>query len=233
MVNRLLMRIWFRKNFSRRRRFLFALLFALTITVLLLFCLPSVVPGYMLTLGGKYTVKTPRSFELGQMYDFSGTIRDAGAIETQGGQYKELVLPLPDNREITFQYPEVITLGRPTYLSNEISQSVDFMVREPPATGLIQIWALNMPLDDFLEASRNHSTVEYIHFATQKEKKGHLNYTVWDYTFYSRGSTIHGLEAFFDDEPYMYRISVYVDNTKYNESFRNLFDELVRSVTIK
>jgi hypothetical protein len=143
------------------------------------------------------------------------------------------VLPRPDNRTIIFKYPQVITLGRPAYLGSDIAQSVDFTVKNPPATGLIQIWVLNTSVDEFLDTSKNYSNLEYLTFEAKKEKKDALNYTLWDYTFNSKGSIVHGLEAFFDDPPYMYRISIFAMDKDYNENLKKLFNDMVKSVTVR
>jgi hypothetical protein len=199
-----------------------------------LFYLPNVAPRYLFTLGDKFSVLTPHGFDLGQLYDFNiiGSANTNPSAQASD-QRNELVLPRPDNHSIIFKYPEVITLGRPTYLGNEISQSVDFTVKNPPATGLIQIWVLNNSMDDFLDASRNYSTIDYLTFETKQEKKDAMNYTLWDYTFMNQGRTIRGLEAFFDDPPYMYRISIFVEEKDYNEDLYKVFYEMVRSVTVK
>ncbi|MCX7773307.1 MAG: hypothetical protein N2376_09380, partial [Clostridia bacterium] len=124
-------------------------------------------------------------------------------------------------------------LGRPTYLGNEITQSVDFSIKTPPAIGLIQVWQLETRLDEFLENSKNYSSLNFKTFDTKKGRKGLLNYTIWDYTFTTSDAEIHSLEAFFDDKPYMYRISLYVKSKDYGPEVRKIFDEMVNSVSVK
>jgi hypothetical protein len=197
----------------------------------LFFCFSSASSHYIFTVGG-FSVLTPDGFILGQHYDFDS---QGEAVKTSR-TYKsinELELPLPDSRRIIFKYPDIISLGRPSYLSSEISQSVDFKISKPEASGLIQIWHLTTSLEDFLESSKSFSTVDYLSFESKNGKKGNLSYTLWDYTFKSGGKTIRGLEAFFDDRPYMYRISVFLDDAEYNESFQALFNEMVQSVTVR
>lgn len=233
-MNKIAIMLWFKRRVSRRFRLITAFTAVFLIIGSLLFYLPAVAPRYLFTLGQRFSVLTPKGFNLGQFYDFNTVSKSYGTMETQASdQGHELVLPLPDSRMIVFKYPEVVTLGRPTYLGNDISQSVDFTVKNPPAVGLIQIWVLNDSLESFLEAAKNNATVEYTSFNIKKEKKDALNYILWDYTFAKDNTTIRGLEAFFDDKPYMYRISVYVDNKDYNESFQSLFDGMVQSVAIR
>ena len=234
MLKWLSISIWCKRRFNRRFRLAAAFLFAFSIIGLLLFYVPTVAPRYMFTLADRFSVLTPKGFYLGQLYNFNTLSYENNVLSTQGSdEVKELVLPRPDNHMIIFKYPQVVTLGRPTYLSNDISQSVDFTVKEPPASGLIQIWVLTTPLDDFLETSKNYSTVEYITFSNKKEKRNDLSYTLWDYTFKSGDKTIHGLEAFFDDKPYMYRISIFLNHADYDEKIQTLFDEMVQTVTVK
>jgi hypothetical protein len=233
-MNKISLKIWLKKRFNRRFRLTSAFVAIFLIGGALLFYLPSVVPRYLFTLGERFSVLTPKSFNLGQLYDFNTLSEEDDTMKTQVSETsKELALPRPDNHMIVFKYPEVVSLGRPTYLGSEISQSVDFTVKKPPAIGLIQIWVLNTSLEDFLEASKSNSTIEYIHFNSKQEKKDALSYILWDYTFTKDNATIHGLEAFFDDKPYMYRISVYVESKNYDESFQSLFDGMVRSVTVR
>ena len=233
-MNKIALQIWFKRRFNRRFRLISAFIAALLILGSLLFYLPSVVPRYLFTLGDRVSFLTPQGFTLGQLYDFNTVLAENITLETRAsGQDQELVLPRPDNHMITFKYPEVVTLGRPTFLGNDISQSVDFTVKKPPAIGLIQIWNLSVSLEEFLETSKIHSTVEYNSFTSKKEKKDNLNYILWDYTFTKNNVTIRALEAFFDDKPYMYRISVFLEDKHYNEDFQRLFDNMVRSVTVK
>lgn len=233
MLKKLSLWILIKSRINRRFRLSAAFLFAFFLITAFLFFLPSVAPRYLFTLGDRFSVLTPRSFRLGQLYDFN-TIANSYTIPSkEASDQNELVLPRPDNRTIIFKYPEVVALGRPTFLGNEIAQSVDFTVKNPPATGLIQIWVLNISLDDFLTASKNYSTIEYLSFETKKEKKDELNYTLWDYTFMSQENKIHALEAFFDDPPYMYRISIFAEDKNFSEELYKVFNDIVRSVTVK
>lgn len=227
-------RLWMKNKFSRRFRLGFAILLIFILLGLLFFYLPSILPRYHFTLADRFTFLTPRSFSLGQLYDFTGSLqKDETLMTYASGQSNELVLPRPDKKTIVFKYPEVVTLGRPTFLGNDITQSVDFTVKNPPATGLIQIWVLSSTLEEFLETSKSYSSIEYSTFTSRNEKKDALSYTLWDYTFQSGERTIRGLEAFFDDKPYMYRLSVFLDNQNYSEAFQVLFDSMVQSVSVR
>lgn len=216
-------------GFNRRFRITVAFLFSFFIVLVLLFIISSALPHYFLTLG-RLTLLTPPGFKLGQLYDFNNFVSSANAGKAPD---RELVLPRPDNRAIIFKYPQVVSLGRPTFLGNEITQSVDFTVRTPPATGLIQIWVLTVSFDDFLTASKNYSTIEFLSFESKKGKNDGLNYVVWNYTFKNEDKTIRALEAFFDDPPYLYRISVFVDDKEYNADFQKLFEGMIKSVTVR
>lgn len=219
-----------KRKLNKRFRLSAAFLFVLLIMLFLLFTLPEISPRYLFTIGDRLTLLTPHGFNLGQIYNFSTLSYDSPKTSFAD---KELALRRPDNHIIVFKYPEIITLGRPTYLGNEISQSVDFSVKDSPITGLIQIWALSSSLEDFLESSKNYSNLEYIEFEQENKKNNTLPYTLWNYTINKEGKTIRGLEAFFDDPPYMYRISVFLDDKEYNDKIKNLFDDLVKSVTVK
>lgn len=218
---------------NRRRRLAGALLAAVLITAALFFYAYSIEPHYFLTFGNRLSILTPSGFSMGQHYDFSDLSYEAAAKTQGSGSTGELVLPRPDNRMIVFKYPEVVKLGRPSYLGSDITQSVDFTVTDPKANGLIQIWVLSTTLEEFLETSKNYSAIDYLSFESKKEKRGSLSYTLWDYTFKSGDKNIRALEAFYDDKPYMYRISIFIDNAEYSEKFQSLFDGIVGSVTVK
>lgn len=228
------LRLWLRRKLSRRTKLALALITALLMLSIFFFLLPSVAPRYLLTLDNRLTLLTPRGFALGQLYDFSKPVYSSQSDDTQETSLdQELVLPRPDKKNIVFKYPEVVSLGRPTYLSNEITQSVDFTIKEPPANGLIQIWVLNTSLEEFLETSKNYSSIEYLTFSSRQEKENALSATLWNYTFKSGDRTVRGLEAFFDDKPYMYRLSVFLDDKNYNEAIQTLFSNMVKSVKVK
>jgi hypothetical protein len=198
----------------------------------LFFFLPSIAPRYFLTLDNRLSLLTPQGFALGQLYDFTRPVSLGNSAEARAASRdQEMTLPRPDKKSIVFKYPEVVTLGRPTYLSSEITQSVDFTIAQPPANGLIQIWVLNTSMDEFLETSKSCSTFEYLSFSSQK-KENALSTTLWDYTFKSGERTVRGLEAFMDDKPYMYRISVFLNDKDYNEAVQTLFDNMVKSVKV-
>lgn len=221
-----------KKILNRRYRLLAAILTICLVAGALFFSLSAAFSRYILTINN-LSVLTPHGFNLGRQYDF----RSSDKIYTMSAQApkrtQKLILPLSDNRKIIFKYPDLVNLGRPTYLGSDISQSVDFIINEPPANGLIQVWLLSTSLDDFLESSKNSSSVDYLSFESKKEKQNNLAYTLWDYTFKSESKVVRGLEAFFDDTPYMYRISVFLDNADYNEKFQAVFDGMVRSVKVE
>ncbi len=226
--------LWLRRRFTGRGRLKIALFAALLILMTLLFLFPSVAPRYLFTLGERFSFLTPQGFTLGQLYDFSSPVFSSNSTRTQdSSKVNELVLPRSDNKAIVFKYPQAVTLGRPTYLSNDITQSVDFTVKEPPATGLVQIWVLNTTMEEFLETSKSSSTLQYLTFSSRREKENALSIVLWDYTFTNEERTIRGLEAFFDDKPYMYRLSVFLDDSNYNEAFQTLFNNMVKSVKVK
>lgn len=209
----------------RRIRLLAAFLFSFVIIVLLLSNIPDAAPRYYFTLGGRLTLLTPSGFRLGQLYDFDSI--DAAS------ELKELVLPLPDSRKIIFKYPQVVAFGNPFSFGGEISQSVDFTVTEPSSHGLIQIWHLSTSFEEFLKLSRDSSSIEYLSFESKEEKVDHMPCIIWEYTFVSGGNTIKAIEAFLDDSPYMYRISIFADENKFNDDLRKIFDDMLDSVSVQ
>lgn len=213
------------KRPPRRIRLMAAFLFALIIFIFSLSHMPSVSPRYYFTIGDKFTFLTPSGFTLGQLYDFSSI--DASS------ELKEFILPLPDSRRIIFKYPQVVAFGNPLNLGGEILQSVDFTVKDPPSHGLVQIWNLNTSLDKFLELSKDSSSIDYLSFDSKKNEKDHIPYTVWEYTFNGQGKIIRAMEAFFDDNPYMFRISIYAEDSAFNEDLRKIFEDMLNSVTVK
>lgn len=224
----------FKRRFNTRLRFIASLFLVLIILFLIFLYQSSAFVQYYLTLGGNFSILTPKGFSLGEIYDFNNLLLTNGTFEIAAIDLtNELVLPRPDKKTIIFKYPEAITLGRPTYLGNEITQSVGFTVKEPPATGIMQIWVLSSSIKEFLETSKNYSTINYLTFNSKDEKSNTFPCTIWDYTFVSQGRTIKGLEAFFDDTPYMYRLSVFLDEKDYNKEFQTLFDNMVKSVQIE
>ncbi len=227
MANLFLIKRNIKKRFTPALRLKSTLVFAVLIVGGFILCLSSLRPNFSLLLGDRLIIAIPHDFELGDLYHFT----EDTAVSVSGQTDKELVLQRPDSREIVFTYPQVVTLGRPAYLSSDITRSVDFSLEKHGAYGLIQIWQLSTSLQDFLDTSKASSRIEYLTFSSKEMKNRGLSYTQWEYTFPNQdGNTIHALEAFFDDTPYMYRISLYVDSEGFNEEVRAIFDNMALSV---
>lgn len=221
---------WLKKKENRYMRFVLAGVSLAVIGLLALLILSLITPRYFLTLDNGLSLLTPKGFAVHQIYDFKGG-DEAAVSDTDASGI--LTLPRSDSREISFQYPEVLRMGNPVSLGEEITQSVDFTISKPAAHGLIQIWNLQGSFEEFLKSAQTYSQTDYLSFKTSTNKVGVLSFTVWDYQFESRGKTIHGLEAFFDDTPYLYRISLFFDKAQDEASVRKLFEEMVQSVQVQ
>ncbi len=217
----------------RKVRLYIAFGMAVIIILALLFYLSSITPRYLFTIGSSFTVMAPEGFTVEDLYNFESINRDNQTIKTQASErLQELILPVPNNKKISFKYPEIVNLGRPSYLSSDITQNVTFTVKDIPATGLIQIWELSTSIEEFLDTSKNTSNIEYETFQSKKGRNNNLTCYLWEYTYKKTDKTIWGLEAFFDDKPYMYRLSIFSEDIN-NEKIRSLFEEMIDSVTVK
>ena len=231
MLNKTMILLWLKKKKTRRIRLIMACLLVLVMTFLLLFIGSGLFPRYILTLENRLSLMTPAGFKMNNMFIFQSTQNGNTIIPTHTDQV--IVLQRPDQKEILFIYPNVVRLGEPLYLSDEITQSVDFTLEKPPANGLIQIWTLTGSADDFLNVSLEYTQTEYLTFKSTQLEINQLRCIQWDYTFSSNGKIIHGLEAFFDDKPYLYRVSIFFDENDYDEQAKIIFDNLIQSVHVK
>jgi hypothetical protein len=229
MLSKPTLMIWLRRKENRYVRYFLAGLSLLAAAFIVMMVFTAISPRYFLTLAGRFSVLTPTGFKVDTMYDF----QTENALQADALNGGALILPLPDSREITFRYPEAASLGDPLSLGEEITKSVSFTLSRQEAHGLIQIWVLKESLGDFLRKSKEQSQTQYLAFEETSHKQDSLQYTLWDYTFESRGKTIHGLEAFFDDPPYMYRISLFIDAKDYDAHTKDIFDEMVKSVKVE
>jgi len=229
MLSKTPLMIWRRRKENRFAKYFLAGCSLLAAAVIVMMVIAAIAPRYFLILAGRFSVLTPSGFKVDTMYDFEAE-NTLQADALNGGA---LILPLPDNREITFRYPEAATLGDPLSLGEEITKSVNFTLSRPEGHGLIQIWVLKESFGDFLRKAREQSQTQYLVFEETSHKQDTMQYTLWDYTFESRGRTIHGLEAFFDDSPYLYRISLFFDAKDYDAHAKGIFDEMVRSVRVE
>lgn len=229
MLSKTTLMIWLRRRENRYVRYGLAGLSILAVAVMVMLFASVISPRYYLAPSGRFSVLTPPGFKVDTLYDFK-TDNTLQADALNGGA---LILSLPDKREITFRYPEAATLSDPLSLGEEITKSISFTLSGPEAHGLIQIWVLREDFKEFLKRSREQSQTQYLDFTETSHKQDSLDYTLWDYTFESRGRTIHGLEAFFDDSPYLYRISLFFDAKDYDARAKGIFDEMVRSVRVK
>lgn len=222
--------LWLKRKETRRIRLVIASISILIIVTATIIILSGLLPRFIMTIGGRLSLKTPDGFTVGSMYSFSKDAETSSELSAAAG---EAALPFLNAKEIPFKYPGIINLGVPSYMDDELIQSMDFKLENPSANGLIQIWNLVGSINDILNRTIESSNMTYLTFKSSQSDIQGFKCISWDYTFESGGANIHGLEAFIEDDPYLYRISMFIPEKNYTDNVLKTFNETVNSVSIK
>ena len=130
----------------------------------------------------------------------------------------------------SFNYPSTFTLIPRSFSGNEILYHIDLYDVAGPGYGFVQIWNMSMPMEEFLEKSKEASQLNYKYFSSRKMRvNGYTGY-YWDYSVLGSNNTYYkGSEVFLEGKDQMYRISYFMPEKQWNEAQNEIFTTMVKS----
>jgi hypothetical protein len=132
----------------------------------------------------------------------------------------------------SFSFPSAFQVNEQSFAGNEILYHVDFSDKSKNINGFVQVWNLQTPLKDFLINSKNTSPGNYQNFKMNEIKVNNLDGYLWDYTSVNNSTSIKALEAFFQKDGKMYRLSYFVPEKSYNNEHKKIFMNILKSLNI-
>lgn len=133
-----------------------------------------------------------------------------------------------------FEYPSIFVLTEEDFPKGDILVHIDFKGNEDIIHGFVQAWDMPYSLKEFLDNSKNNSTLKFKDFIFKEldigENKGYL----WDYQVFSDNDNKYykGMEFFFKKGHRMYRISYFVPTDIWNKYNERLFLSIVKSFKV-
>lgn len=132
----------------------------------------------------------------------------------------------------SFSFPSAFQISEQSFVGNEILYHVDYSDKGKNIAGFVQVWNLQTPLKDFLINSKNTSPGNFKNFEMSELKINNLDGYLWDYTAVNDNNSIKALEAFFQKDGKMYRVSYFVPEKSYTKEHEKIFMNILKSLKI-
>jgi len=133
----------------------------------------------------------------------------------------------------SFDYPSAFVLKAETFSGGDIVYHIDFFDKKKIVHGFVQVWNLSGDLEQFLETSLDASEKNYKYFNRKSIKVDDATGYLWDYSVETEDGYFKGCEVFLQKEGYMYRLSYFVPEEKWDEKHKEVFVKMVKSFKIK
>lgn len=141
------------------------------------------------------------------------------------------------DEQVEFIYPAHWQVSAEEVRGGEVVHHVVYRTENKQAMGYVQIWTAIKPLEDFLKDSRsssaNGSGIEKISISPFKPEKSSYDGYLLTYERNGPQNNFVAREFFYQQGKHIYRISLFVNKEHWNESYQQVFNELVNSFHIK
>lgn len=155
-------------------------------------------------------------------------------IQASNSSYKNFVNFKSTEGGFEFKYPSIFKVSQQKFPGSEILYHIDFLNKKDKSyNGFVQVWNIPTSLEQFLEASKEDSTNEFINFTSKKITVNNLTGYFWDYEMESATEKYKCLEVFLSKGSTMYRISYYIPEKKYSQKDYDMFFNIVNSFKVK
>lgn len=130
--------------------------------------------------------------------------------------------------KFAFSYPSAFAVSPENMTGGEILYHIGFRDRENIVHGFVQVWQLSDPMYDFIQASRQNSQLDFLHFKESPVVINGLSGISWDYAFTGKTNT-RAMEVFLEKEKLMYRLSYFLPEEKWSDAQAEIFRKMVAS----
>ncbi|MGI6778720.1 MAG: PsbP-related protein [Acetivibrionales bacterium] len=132
--------------------------------------------------------------------------------------------------KFSFNYPSAFYLDEKEFSGTDILYHIDFREQSKETFGFVQVWNLPYDLKDFLEKSKQSSTLNYKYFEAKSIKVNGLPGYYWNYSLQSGDDKYYkGNEVFLSKGDLMYRISFFMPENNWNKNQSKIFWRMVKS----
>lgn len=141
------------------------------------------------------------------------------------------------DERVEFVYPAHWQVNAEKVTGGEVIHHVVYRAENQQAMGYVQVWTAIKPLEDFLKESRNSaadgSGVEKMSISPFKPENASYEGYLLAYERKGLKNNFVAREFFCQQNKHIYRVSLFVTKEHWNESYHQIFDELVNSFHIK
>lgn len=186
---------------------------------------------YTLYINSNVSLSYPSTISIKNVY--SKYSDSAPYIQASNTNYKNFIEFKSQEEGFEFSYPSIFKLNQQSFPGSEILYHIDFQNKEDRKFyGFVQVWNMPQTLEQFLEASKEAATTEFINFTSKKVKVKGLNGYFWEYTVDSADEKYKALEVFLAKGSRFYRISYYMPEKDYGKNDYDMFWRMVESFKI-
>ncbi|WP_027627793.1 PsbP-related protein [Ruminiclostridium cellobioparum] len=186
---------------------------------------------YTLYINSNVSLSYPSTISIKNVY--SKYSDSAPYIQASNTNYKNFIEFKSQEEGFEFSYPSIFKLNQQNFPGSEILYHIDFQNKEDRKFyGFVQVWNMPQTLEQFLEASKEAATTEFINFTSKKVKVNGLNGYFWEYTVDSADEKYKALEVFLAKGSRFYRISYYMPEKDYGKNDYDMFWRMVESFKI-
>mgnify|MGYP000891194929 CR=1 FL=1 len=191
---------------------------------------------FNLTIGNLFTFSCPPSFEVHSVF-VNHEVDDAITVSSniiEPESYKFSTYSSLKGK-FTFKYPSIFALSEQEFPGSEILYHIDFNDAQNITHGLVQVWNLPYSLTDFLNKSKETSTLHFKNFESIQAKVDDKDGYLWDYIISTNDDNIYykALEYFFEKDGRIYRISMFSPESQWSKYKESIFWKMVKSFRVE
>lgn len=191
------------------------------------------IPESEITLEQRISVILPGKTEMHAVYMKTSNLPSVEAGSLAGVKWKTEIIHQPEMSDITFEYPETLRMDEIKNLGHDISIHMNFSHIDKKLHGFFQVWNMKQPLNEFLSTSKKYSSLTFLDFKQSEIKVQELKGFLWEYVYMGKDEDIIGMEAFLENGPEMYRLSVFIPKKDYKPVYKRIFQRMYRSLRVQ
>lgn len=187
--------------------------------------------NYTISLNNRISFTYSDHISVSQIY--AKDPASAPYLQASNSNYKNFIDFKSEQENFKFSYPSVFEIHQQEFPGSEILYHIDFQnKKDKTILGFVQVWNLPYSLERFLESSKENSLAEFIEFSSEKIHVNNLDGYLWNYTIKSPNGNYKSLEAFFQKDSKLYRISYFIPAGKYIKNDYDIFWKMVNSFKV-
>ncbi len=164
------------------------------------------------------------------------TIKLSFSFSTVINDSLHMVLPaavyISDDKELSFEYPDIFTAYSRNFSGGEILEHVDLLTENTRIHGFVEVWDIKTSLPVYLEKAKAAFSGSVKNFK-ESISSDNTDKVIWEYDVYSdSGAVTHVKQYFFKTDGKLIVASLFAPREEWSKKYDEMFEEIKNSVKL-